>query len=92
MNKRLWGTGMTAVAAVAGLATLLPGTGALAQTGNQAQAFADPAFQRVWTRTDQLVKQGQVSRSWYWGPIPRASVREQLAESAGRHTPRAIFR
>ena len=83
MNKRLWGTGMGAVATVAGLAMLLPGAGALAQTGNPPQAFADPAFQRVWTRTDQLVKQGQVSRSWYWGPTPRASVREPLVESPG---------
>jgi hypothetical protein len=32
--------------------------------------FADPAFQRVWSRTDQPVLSGQVSRTWFWGPGP----------------------
>jgi hypothetical protein len=32
--------------------------------------FADPAFKNVWTRTDQPVASGQVSRTWFWGPGP----------------------
>src|SRR3982751_1969505 len=32
--------------------------------------FAHPAFERVWDRTDSLVKLGQVSRTWFWGPGP----------------------
>src|SRR5437870_4987326 len=32
--------------------------------------FANPAFERVWGRTDRPVKLGQVSRTWFWGPGP----------------------
>ena len=28
------------------------------------------AFNGVWSRTDQLVAQGQVNRTWMWGPAP----------------------
>src|SRR5437870_5145671 len=33
-------------------------------------AFAHPAFQRVWTRTDKPVLEGKLSRTWFWGPGP----------------------
>jgi len=42
----------------------------LAQSTTQQMAFADPAFQRVWERTDRLVANGGVSRTWFWGPGP----------------------
>lgn len=35
-----------------------------------AGAYADPAFQQLWQRTDQPVSAGRAQRSWYWGPQP----------------------
>lgn len=49
----------------------------------QANGFADPAFQRVWERTDLPVQQGKVARSWVWGPIPGKSLKEPFKESPG---------
>src|SRR3954454_14046373 len=51
---------------IASLAGLLPGpAGAAVPTG-----FANSLFQQVWSRTDSLVANGLVSRSWLWGPSP----------------------
>jgi hypothetical protein len=58
-------------------------------TGNvtalqQPAGFANPAFQRIWDRTDKLVASGQVKRSWYWGPQPNSGgLQEPYAEGAG---------
>src|SRR4051794_37927516 len=42
-----------------------------------APAFTDPAFTQVWTRTDQLVADGKVGRTWFWGPQPNTGgIRE----------------
>src|SRR5438552_7026319 len=30
--------------------------------------FANPAFERVWNRTDRPVSEGKVSRTWFCGP------------------------
>jgi hypothetical protein len=47
-------------------------------------AFADPAFKNVWTRTDQPVLSGQVSRTWFWGPGPNTpGLTEQYDQGAG---------
>jgi hypothetical protein len=56
-----------------------------AQAGQgQARAFADPAFERVWNRTDSLVATGAVKRSWYWGPQPNTGqLLEDYAEGPG---------
>ncbi|HUP27227.1 MAG TPA: DPP IV N-terminal domain-containing protein [Chloroflexia bacterium] len=43
--------------------------------------FAHPAFKRVWDRTDSLVASGQVSRTFFWGPEPRAAAQEQYVDS-----------
>ena len=44
--------------------------------------FADPAFEGVWDRTDRLVAEGAVSRTWIWGPEPQAAAfYEPYAES-----------
>jgi Tol biopolymer transport system component len=43
--------------------------------------FAHPAFKRVWDRTDSLVASGQVSRTWFWGPEPRAAAQEQYVDA-----------
>jgi hypothetical protein len=45
-------------------------------------AFAHPAFDRTWDRTDHPVKQGQVSRTFFWGPGPNTpGLLEQYNES-----------
>ena len=69
MYKRLLSIGGVTAALIALIAGLLT-AGAVAAQTNPTQAFAHPAFQRVWTRTDQLVQQGQAGRSWFWGPQP----------------------
>ena len=50
-------------------------------------SFADEAFQRTWERTDRLVADGLVRRSWYWGPQPNTgALQEDYAEgSGGKH-------
>ncbi|HUS17397.1 MAG TPA: hypothetical protein VM536_20570 [Chloroflexia bacterium] len=46
--------------------------------------FADPAFARLWDRTDSLVASNQVTnRSWYWGPGPGIMGREPYAQAPG---------
>jgi hypothetical protein len=48
------------------------------------EAFAHPAFQRTWERTDRPVSLGQVQRSWYWGPNPNTpGLLEDYAEGVG---------
>src|SRR5215210_126930 len=49
--------------------------------GAQGVPFAHPAFKRVWDRTDSLVASGQVSRTFFWGPEPRAAAQEQYVDS-----------
>ena len=45
-------------------------------------AFANPAFERVWTRTDRPVKEGRVSRTYFWGPGPNTpGLLEQYNEA-----------
>lgn len=74
--------------AVFALAALLVGTFALAG-GAQAQTpagFADPAFQRVWERTDLPVASSRVARTWVWGPVPGRSLQEAFREGPnGQH-------
>ncbi|MEO5951948.1 MAG: hypothetical protein ABIQ44_05695 [Chloroflexia bacterium] len=45
--------------------------------------FAHSAFKRTWDRTDSLVASGQVSRTWFWGPEPRAAAQEQYLDAPG---------
>src|SRR5215208_7050575 len=49
--------------------------------------FADPAFLRVWDRTDHPVQVGQVSRTWFWGPGTNTPGLTEAYEQgpAGRH-------
>ncbi|MGI8587435.1 MAG: LpqB family beta-propeller domain-containing protein [Chloroflexia bacterium] len=83
MKKRLLTVGVLILSLASAFATLAANRGAAAQTGNGTQPFADPAFQRVWNRTDLLVQQGHAGRSWYWGPTPRTSTQEPNQESPG---------
>jgi hypothetical protein len=67
--------------ATAILATLvLPAVSAYQSKPAAAADFADPAFQAVWNRTDKLVAENQVTRSWYWGPTPGEAKTEPYAE------------
>jgi hypothetical protein len=34
--------------------------------------FADAAFKRVWDRTDSVVAEGRIARTWFWGPGPNS--------------------
>jgi hypothetical protein len=54
------------VLTVAALATLMmPVVSVYHATPAAAADFADPAFQQTWTRTDKLVADKAVVRSWY---------------------------
>src|SRR5437588_10799751 len=57
------------------------GLGGLPAQAQQSGSFASPSFQRVWSRTDSLVAQGRVARSWIWGPAPGKSLTEPFKES-----------
>jgi hypothetical protein len=47
-----------------------------------ATAFADPAFESLWQRTDKPVADGRTARSWMWGPEPiTEGIYEPYAES-----------
>lgn len=64
-------------------ATSLAGAVAYAQQAGQAPpapAFADPAFQRQWERTDKPAADGTVKRGYYWGPQPGERKQEPYAE------------
>ncbi len=60
---------------------LLAGVTLLNALPASAVDFSNPAFQRVWDRTDSLVAQGLVSRTWFWGPEPRAAAQEQYVDA-----------
>ena len=52
----------------------------------QGNAFANPAFQNVWHRTDAPVAEGKVARTWVWGPTPGKSFQEAFKEGPnGQH-------
>src|SRR5437764_3955297 len=48
--------------------------------------FAHPAFKRTWDRTASLVASGQVTRTWFWGPEPRAAAQEQYIDAPATGT------
>lgn len=62
-----------------------PGAGAVpaASVRLAVDQFADPAFFGVWERSDALVAQGAVSRTWLWGPTAGAERREPWAGAPG---------
>src|SRR3954466_15632687 len=67
---------------IAGAACLLS-LSAFAVPTRAADSFADPAFQSTWERTDKVVADGTVKRSFYWGPAPGMSKTEPYAEGDG---------
>lgn len=44
-------------------------------------AFADPAFQAVWSRSDSDVANGGIARSYTWGPNPWFDYKEYYRQS-----------
>jgi Tol biopolymer transport system component len=62
---------------------LLVGAAILNAVPAAAVDFAHPAFKRLWDRTDSLVASGQVSRTWFWGPEPKAAAQEQYVDAPG---------
>src|SRR6266568_6855102 len=68
------------IAAGAALLTLLPTFSFYGSTPASAADFADASFKRVWTRTDKLVADGTVKRSFFWGPAPGESLMEPYAQ------------
>ena len=46
-------------------------------------AFADPAFQQVWERSDKPVAEGRAGRSWTWGPTATESRMEPYQGAPG---------
>ncbi|HEX8221125.1 MAG TPA: DUF3160 domain-containing protein [Chloroflexia bacterium] len=71
------------LAGAALLLVLLPALPFQAATPASAADFADQAFKRVWMRTDKLVADGAVKRSFYWGPAPGESRMEAYAQGPG---------
>ena len=63
------------------LASLLVIITLLLPLAAQAASFADPAFEALWQRTDALVQQGKVARTWLWGPAASASRTEPYRDS-----------
>src|SRR4051812_2371451 len=51
---------------------------------NEHHDFANPHFESTWARTDKPVADGQVQRTWMWGPEPYTpGMQEEYAESPG---------
>ena len=60
-----------------------PTTAPPAAPAAQAVPFLSAAFQRVWTRTDKLVADQAVGRSWLWGPEARTATHEYYRNAPG---------
>src|SRR5690242_5390655 len=48
-----------------------------------AAAQIDPAFQRVWERSDKPVTEARAARSWTWGPTPIDTRTEPYKDAPG---------
>jgi hypothetical protein len=69
------GTVQPVPTAIIGTSIYVPGG-----TGNF--QYAHPAFRRVWERTDRVVAEKRVDRTWFWGPGPNTpGLLEQYNES-----------
>ncbi|MGI8586109.1 MAG: hypothetical protein ACR2M0_00240 [Chloroflexia bacterium] len=76
------GRAMSLLTGAALLAGLVGGAAASPQSAS-AEDFANPAFVRVWERSDLPVQQARVPRSWLWGNTPFVSKQEPYAEGVG---------
>lgn len=80
--NKIWRGGVAWLLAAGTLAMSIQGQSASAQTPPSA-SFADPAFDKVWQRTDLPVAQGKVARTWVWGPEPGKSLQEPFKQGPG---------
>jgi hypothetical protein len=55
--------------------TVTPGPTATATPAPSGE-FVDPAFGRIWERSDRPVREGIAARPWMWGPAPFAAGNE----------------
>jgi hypothetical protein len=82
-------TGAVARAAFAGCPTAddeaaAPPAEAPLRAADHGVTFGDPAFQRLWRRSDGPVAANLAARSWLWGPEPwRYAMNEEYLESPG---------
>src|SRR5437016_13402788 len=80
--KRLAGTVLLAIGLVAPTLAMQ-----LGRVEAQSGGFADQAFKRVWDRTDSLVAQSKVNRTWSWGPSPGNPPSQAFNEGCGGTQP-----
>lgn len=68
-----------------GFATIASTVVPLLPQGATASAIslADPAFEKVWSRTDKPVDERMAARSWMWGPDAFSTRYEPYIEGAG---------
>ncbi len=56
----------------------------VAMMATASESFANPAFSKLWNRTDNQVANGSVSRTFLWGPQPNtAGLQEDYSEAPG---------
>jgi len=82
------GTTGTAVSTAVGTSVVVPTipvpTSVYVAGGTGKFPFASPDFQRVWERTDRLLNEGKVKRTYFWGPGPNSvGLSEAYAEAPG---------
>jgi len=78
-HRRTWRRMM--ISALAGLATLTSVLPTAAAPWTNRNTFAAPAFQSVWSASDQDVANGRVARSYTWGPAPWFDYKELYRQS-----------
>ncbi len=84
-SPRIVGAGLLALVVAGAVGALVGvGRGAAVQGAPAADAFTDPAFQRVWERLDLPVAAHQVTRAWYWGPAAGRALNEVYDEGHGQ--------
>src|SRR5687768_10994100 len=75
-------TGTAQVTGTVQVVATIPVPSSVYVAGGGPFPFANPAFERVWNRTDRPVKDGRVARTFFWGPGPNTpGLLEQYNES-----------
>jgi len=78
-------TGTAQVTGTVGVIATIPVPSSVYVAGGTGQfPFAHPAFDRTFRRTDQLVNEGKVKRTYFWGPGPNTpGLLEQYNQAPG---------
>ena len=72
-----------AATAALGLALLAPSVAPFTPSAQARSAFADPAMEVVWDRTDKPIEDRVAARSWMWGPDTFYSSYEPYHQGPG---------